>query len=107
MTITYNCDNLFGYKEELYDNIRNIIGQDERYLDMTMCDRLSHSVIIVEKVKNLQIQERESGKYKEILIWTSKGIIKIWKNENENKTYVTIHYNDKEIYPTQITFRFR
>ena len=35
MTVTYNCDNFFAYKEELYDNIRNIIGQDERYLDMT------------------------------------------------------------------------
>ena len=55
MTVTYNCDNFFAYKEELYDNIRNIIGQDERYLDMTMCDRIGHSVVLVEKVRKYKI----------------------------------------------------
>lgn len=105
MTVTYNCDNFFAYKEELYDNIRNIIGQDERYLDMTMCDRIGHSVVLVEKVKNLMIQEREGGDHKEILIRTSKGIAKIWKNQG--KTYVTVKYFENEIFPTQITFRNR
>ena len=105
MTVTYSCDNFFAYKEELYDNVRSIIGQNDRYLDMTMCDRIGHSVVLVEKVKNLQIQERQGGEHKEILIRTSKGIAKVWKNQG--KTYVTVRYMDAEIYPTQITFRYR
>ena len=51
------------------------------------------------------IQERQGGDHKEILIRTLKGIIKVWKNER--KTYVTIKYLENEIFPTQITFRYR
>ena len=105
MTVTYNCDNFFAYKEELYDNIRSMIGQDERYLDMTMCDRIGHSVVIVDKVKNLMIQEREGGDQKGIEIRTIKGVIQVWKNER--KTYVIVNYHENKIFPTQITFRYR
>lgn len=105
MTVTYVCDNVFGFKEELYTNVVTIIGQNERYLDLTMCDRQGHSIVIVEKVGKLLLQERETGSTKQILIKTAKGTIFLWKNNG--KAYVTVKYTDKEIYPTLITFRYR
>ena len=105
MTVTYSCDSGFGFKEELYDNISMMIGQNERFLDLTICDRQGHSVVIVEKIGKLNIQEREAGPTKQILIKTTKGMIVVWKNEG--KTYITVKYTDREIYPTLITFRYR
>ena len=105
MTVTYTCDNTFGFKEELYTNVATIIGQNERFLDLTICDRQGHSVVLVEKVGKLFIQEREAGPTKQILIKTAKGTIILWKNNG--KAYVTVKYTDKEIYPTLITFRYR
>lgn len=105
MTTTYTCDNVFGFKEELYDNISAMIGQDQKFLDLTICDTQGHSVIIVEKIGKLFIQERESIGLKQILIKTLKGMIVIWKNKSN--TYVIVKYPNGDMYPTQITFRYR